>query len=298
MRAIILVLTFLLTESFFYNCLYAQQYIATDTFPTVNNHAFGTSQLSKDGLSIYAEADSETISDDMEEETTETSASVLYYATRKNLTDRFTNFQLVQFSSPGDYPLMQPSLTADEKTMVATMNQTNDWQQNDLYITSRKNTSSPFNQPKILTINDTNEADAYPWISADGLRLYYLANDKHMFCQRKTPDEDFGKPSVLNFAEKLKQKAAEEDNPATVSVWLRQNELELYFVLNNIIYKCTRKSITDKFAEPVAYFRFPEKYSDCFLSSLSFTPDMNEFYLFVSDGETEFAGIVCFRLKK
>ncbi len=94
----------------------------------------------------------------------------------------------------------------------------------------------------LTEINVANEADAFPWISPDGLRLYYTSganNNQMMFTQRPNTSSYFGTPVIV---------------PVTIanpsSYWLSANELDLY-ICNDSVYYAHRNSVGSAFNTPV-----------------------------------------------
>lgn len=88
-------------------------------------------------------------------------------------------------------------------------------------------------------INDPADADAYPWISGDGLRLYYTSganNNQLAYTSRPNVNSLFGTPAIL---------------PITVSspssYWLSANELDVYICTNSQLYHATRTSTGSSF---------------------------------------------------
>lgn len=93
-------------------------------------------------------------------------------------------------------------------------------------------------------INIANYADAYPWISPDGLRLYYtseLSNNKLVMAQRASINSYFGLPTQVQFYP-----------PASnYSFWLSNNELDVYTCAGPYVYYAHRNLNTDPFGSPI-----------------------------------------------
>ncbi|MEO1655858.1 MAG: hypothetical protein AAFU64_20115, partial [Bacteroidota bacterium] len=74
-------------------------------------------------------------------------------------------------------------------------------------------------------INAPNKADAYPWISSDGLRLYFTRQgnegDQIVFCERESLDGLFGEVQILSI---------NRPGVDNFSCWLNQEETEIFFV--------------------------------------------------------------------
>ncbi len=126
-----------------------------------------------------------------------------------------------------------------------------------------------------LAINELNtpsEAQSYPWISNDGLSLYYT-HDRSIYVATRTKDEEhFGKGITIfpNFKE------------TAISGWLTSDELTIYVASQNSkLYKAIRKSKTENFdqMEEITLVNAPAGS----LFDASFTPDMTELYLYNND---------------
>src|ERR1700740_2129980 len=92
----------------------------------------------------------------------------------------------------------------------------------------RTENTNQFDSIRPLGELNTQYADAYPWISADGLRLYYTdgGNNQIMYTERSNINSYFNAPTVapLTFA-------------GAISCWLTQNELTMYISDGNAIYR-------------------------------------------------------------
>jgi hypothetical protein len=114
-------------------------------------------------------------------------------------------------------------------------------------------------------VNDPRQAEAYPWISADGLRMYFVKGNSLFFSDRGSRYDDFGTPSEVSY----------EFKGSITSCWLTNDELSLYTTgttgAPRVIRKFSRASTEDQ-------FRFEmdmrlDKDISSFVSSISFTPD-------------------------
>lgn len=132
-------------------------------------------------------------------------------------------------------------------------------------------------------------AEAYPWISPDGLRLYYIAEDDNnpeeygldvvFMSERKSQGGRFSKPQPvpMNF------------KGGVTSAWLTQDELTIYLVVESWdsdfgedqypMVVGTRESMNSPFTD----FRPIELMGvDGFVSGPSLTPNLTEMYLYYS----------------
>jgi len=115
-------------------------------------------------------------------------------------------------------------------------------------------------------VNSPNEAEAYPWISANGLTLYFTKGHSVYFAERKSRYEDFGEPKEVNIP---------DEN--VTSCWLTNDELNLYTTSYSSsspsVKKYTRASLDDRFTYEDKLVFADDKISG-FTSAISFTPDM------------------------
>lgn len=135
------------------------------------------------------------------------------------------------------------SLTEDEQVLLFTVTTDNSWSNNDLVIAEFDPKTRSYRKPRLLgEVNESGVADAYPYISADGLRIYWVRDNYIMYSSRK--DRKF----VFRYPDELKLQYPES---SVLSCWLSSDELTLYFItLETIIYKCTRKSLSEPFSTP------------------------------------------------
>jgi hypothetical protein len=95
----------------------------------------------------------------------------------------------------------------------------------------------------LTEINTVGSADAYPWISSDGLRLYFtngLSGDHLVFTQRANTNSYFVTPTTIPIA---------LYNP--LSCWLSTNELDIYLSDGFHLYYAHRNSVLSPFDTPV-----------------------------------------------
>jgi hypothetical protein len=93
---------------------------------------------------------------------------------------------------------------------------------------------------ELMELNNPNDADAHPWISADGLRLYYTnAAYQLVMAERTDINSYFGAPTVVPTHDQW-----------GVSYWLSTNELDLYISDSYSIYYAWRDAIDLPFSDP------------------------------------------------
>jgi len=74
---------------------------------------------------------------------------------------------------------------------------------------------------ELTEINIPNIEDAHPWISSDGLRLYYTSgfyNDQMVVAERSDVNSFFGVPTLVPII----------NNEGAISYWLSKDELDVY----------------------------------------------------------------------
>jgi hypothetical protein len=120
-----------------------------------------------------------------------------------------------------------------------------------------------------ITELNTAVAEAYPWISSDGLRLYFTRDNQFMFSERPTVYSNFNPPTNIAIP-----------NPASPGCWLSEDELNFYFI-NSVatIAHWSRPTLADPFvAGPTVAIGGSPNYS--LMAGVSFSPAMDELYLF------------------
>jgi hypothetical protein len=137
-------------------------------------------------------------------------------------------------------------------------------------------TSESFTDLRALTEINTATGDAYPWISGDGLRLYYIngsgIENTIKFTQRPDTNSNFTIPADIPFTAGV-----------PISIWLSQDELDAYVCVDPLaagLYHMHRESVGESFGIPV--LQTLSGITTTFLSSVSLTPDHNEMYVFTS----------------
>ncbi|MCX6842359.1 MAG: hypothetical protein NTX53_08785 [candidate division WOR-3 bacterium] len=238
-------------------------FILKDTMDLPSEFVADPGQFSRDGLQYYIGL---LPRDDVES---------LYVMGRAQLEVPFGIPRLVAGSvneNPDSLPYTcQPSVTADGRTLVFVRSDWS-WDGNDLYLATRPDTSAPFDSVRALSeINVSGDADAYPWISPDGLRLYYTRGSSLAVASRESVQSPFGAPEPFPI----------RSGGGFFSAWLTDDELETYFVGDGIDY-AWRLSPGDSFSVPVQHPEFSE---------LGFVSGPSrfgrEFYLFNSSSDTD-----------
>lgn len=176
----------------------------------------------------------------------------------------------------GKYDIIMPSVSKDEQTMVFVHSANGMQNGNDLYVAT-KGANGEFTaiQP-IEAANDPNISDSYPWLSADGNRLYFTkqqGSNITFFVTERFGAEGFGKPIELGV------KLPKSNN--NMSCHLSSDEKELFILSGEVIYYSARKSTTEKFALPV---EIANTSNSGYLSGITFTDDASEMFVYNSVG--------------
>ena len=120
-------------------------------------------------------------------------------------------------------------------------------------------------------INEPGVAEAYPWISADALRMYFTKNNEIYYSERNGRYEDFGQPRKVDM----------DKNNNFNNAWLTNDELTMYCTNSSSILIFDR---TDPFSRFVYRNSFNVKeYIDGFISAACFTPDMQTMMVYNSN---------------
>lgn len=130
--------------------------------------------------------------------------------------------------------------------------------------------------------------ESNPWISNDGLRLYYETyqtgdTSTHIaFAERQHIDSTFGDPKFLS----LKPNSTFDLTP-----WLTEDELSIFFTIttsvismNTTIYRSNRNSISENFGESIPITLSGKAMER--IGNPCFTQDLSELYLYNLDTNT------------
>jgi len=134
----------------------------------------------------------------------------------------------------------------------------------------------------LFELDQAATGEAYPWISDDGLRIYYTAYNELdsvfsiWYSERSSQTTTFDAHYLLEINSPF------DDN---LSAWLSSDETTICFArrchkpdIDTEIYIATRESKEALFNNPRA-LRLPERFKGTFLSP-SFTPDLKQLILF------------------
>ncbi|MBL6963885.1 MAG: hypothetical protein ISR55_08680 [Bacteroidetes bacterium] len=139
----------------------------------------------------------------------------------------------------------QLSVSGDNQTMVFTSSYLDAWGNNELCISGYDARSNKYSDIRLLgEINDNEQAEAYPWISSDALRIYYTLNNKVYYSSRPNGSVAF------KFPQELKVDYPWDDFDC-ISCWLANDELTIYLTGEQSVYKSVRSNIREEFGAPV-----------------------------------------------
>ncbi|MEZ5013541.1 MAG: hypothetical protein R2794_04555 [Chitinophagales bacterium] len=167
----------------------------------------------------------------------------------------------------------QCTSSENEEVIVYVTNEYGGWNDNQLGI-AYKDQNGSYNRARPLSeINSNALSDAYPWLSADGLRLYYCRDFKIFVTGRKNIQDPFAAPTPVYFNGEV--------HLDVVSCWLTPKEDIMYIIANNNIYISYKDKKTSAFS-------LPQLFSDAFknfyfIASLSFAADKKTMYIYYSD---------------
>lgn len=120
-------------------------------------------------------------------------------------------------------------------------------------------------------INEVGVAEAYPWLSADAMRLYFTKDNAIYMASRNSRYDQFGEATPVSF----------DDKPHSISAWLTSNELEMFVSNGNLIKVYSRQDRESMFQFSKTIEVDP--YLEGFISGVSFTPDMRTMIVYNSN---------------
>ena len=174
------------------------------------------------------------------------------------------------------YPqFLQATMAGNASLIVMTVNRYGGWIINDMAMTRRDGTSA-YSTPVLLqNLNDPAESDAYPFLSADGERLYFLQNERLMVATAYADGSGFGEAKAVQFEGAIEM--------PILSIWMDRKEKTMWIVADNRIYRATRKRRDAALSLPAIYTTEFESFP--FISGISFNKKQTDMYLYYSDDE-------------
>ncbi len=176
----------------------------------------------------------------------------------------------------GTYDIIMPTVSADEKTLVFVHSANGMQKGNDLYVATFDEAKGGYSNVKPLKkSNDPNLSDSYPWLSADGNRVYFTKQfgaDIKFYISERGADGEFGEPKELGI------NLPKVSN--NMSCMLSADETELYALSGSFIYYAKRDA-KGKFGEAV---EIANTANSGYLSGITLTDDAKELFVYNSVG--------------
>ena len=174
------------------------------------------------------------------------------------------------------YPqFLQATMAGNASLIVMTVNRFGGWIINDMAMTRRDGTAAYTTPVLLQNLNDPAESDAYPFLSADGERLYFLQNERLMVAKAQADGSGFEEAKAVQFEGAMEM--------LILSIWMDKKEKTMWMVADNRIYKSTRKRRDAAFSLPAIFTTEFESFP--FISGLSFNKKQTDMYLYYSDDE-------------
>ncbi len=153
--------------------------------------------------------------------------------------------------------------------------------------------------PENLPLNAADAADAYSWLSKDGLRIYFTrdnSDDEIWKAERKSLTEEFKDPVSVTV------NGISSDNDV-FSCWLTDDEKTLFFVTHRggngfttSLFRSTYDEVSKEFINPVKINLSGgdiNETSYIFISGPSLTPDLKQLFVYYNDEHSD-EHIACF----
>ncbi|MFM9945439.1 MAG: T9SS type A sorting domain-containing protein [Bacteroidia bacterium] len=144
-------------------------------------------------------------------------------------------------------------------------------------------------EPQNLPLNEEGKADAYSWLSKDGLRIYFTrdnSDDEIWKAERKSLTEEFKNPESIA----IKGIGGGND---VFSCWLTEDEKTLFFVthegkngFSTTLYKSTFDPFNKEFINPININLNGGEISETssiFISGPSLTADLKQLFVYYND---------------
>lgn len=174
------------------------------------------------------------------------------------------------------YDIVMPTLSGDDKTLVFVSSTDGTQKGNDLFI-AEKIADGYSNIRSLSELNEPDKAESYPWISDDGLRVYFTkqkgSNIKFVHAERKSITDKFSAPKDLNISI--------PDINNNLSCYLSNDEKQIFILSGDRIYNATRKNIEDNFNEPI---EIAAANNSGFMNGIAISDNTEEMYVFNSIG--------------
>ena len=144
-------------------------------------------------------------------------------------------------------------------------------------------------EPQNIPLNQEEKADAYSWLSKDGLRLYFTrdnSSDEIWKAERKSLNDEFINPQAVA----INGIVGDYD---VFSCWLTDDEKTVFFVTHKnaegfmtTLYKANYDETSKSFNNPIKINLTGGKISETssvFISGPSLTPDLSQLFVYFND---------------
>lgn len=174
-----------------------------------------------------------------------TSSDDVYFATRQQMSGAFGDPRLLEGVNTSQNEV-RPVLTADGLTLFMQVSGNGDY---DIRVSTRASAAAAFSAPEPVAVINSSAYDTEPWISEDGLVIYFVSrrdgNDDIFKASRASVGSAFGAPVPVG---ELNTDAIDYA-PA-----LSKDGLEIFFGSTRQsvgdIFHATRSTINDGFGAP------------------------------------------------
>lgn len=243
------------------------QTISFDEGYKISPGRFGT-----DGLSFYTA--SEKLVDSLS-----TNPQELVVYTRNSIHAKFNKGYSLDIDQDMGLRYHQPSLNALGNVIVFAATVNDKWEQNQLYIAERYEYRPVFTEVRALDeLNDATDSDAYPFLCADGLTLYYLKGERHYVTRRTSVTEKFNTPVELTTVNALLDDMSWGSQS---TIWVNDRQTFGVLLVNTTLYKFDVYS-DGTVSEVSKYMELPDGVN-YFNSSISFTQDLSQFAVYCTN---------------
>lgn len=127
---------------------------------------------------------------------------------------------------------MQPTISDDGLLLVFVRNETGSWEDNDLWLATRSSPDAPFDMIRAIDELNTSVAEAYPFITSDGKKLYYITDDGLMVAEFSRKKGEFKNADLMALPEEI----------TPMSAWVSSDELEFVISDGSVLFHLSRQS--------------------------------------------------------
>ncbi|TVR78931.1 MAG: hypothetical protein EA412_07515 [Chitinophagaceae bacterium] len=224
-----------------------------------------TGQLSRDGLHMYICAlDNQ-------------GSHRLVQMKRSSNFGRFSGMKLINGQINERFNPLMATVNYDNNQIVFVHSATNREADNRLYLASRTNPLQSFNDIRPLNeLHSSGYAFKYPWISADGLRLYYTIQSGSFlelrYAERNSTRDNFlERGPVVDGFDKISN---------NLSAQLSGDEKEIFVLSGQNLYYSVREDMEKPFPTPLKIDEFEV---EGYVNSITFTNDFDQMIAFYAN---------------